>query len=153
MTSFVFPFIFVKDSSSDSEIKSQITKLFTVQAAIIGAHFLITLIFFYDNTSYLEKQKKFQKRLEADSDLTDLESDSQYSNYSVNNKNELPFSKQMKAVFTDPCYVCMFLSGSFIFGSLGGTANTLNAIVSIWGYPQVIKIFNYFFRFLEVWSQ
>ena len=48
----------------------------------------------------------------------------------------------MKNLFTDKTYVFMFISGSFIFGALGGVGNTATEIVSIWGYKQVSFTYN-----------
>jgi hypothetical protein len=55
---------------------------------------------------------------------------------------EIPgFKTQIKYLFTDVSYVCMMISGSIIFGSLGGIGNTATEIVSIWGYEEVSLTF------------
>lgn len=134
MASFVFPFIFIKDSSSNEIVKEQVFKLFLTTVLIGGTIFLMILIFFHDNESYLKKHKKELKENNSKSDLSEK---SEFSDDSFEEK--IPFSKQLKTVFGDLCYFFMFISGSLIFGTLGGTANTLNVIVSIWGYEQVKK--------------
>ena len=45
------------------------------------------------------------------------------------------FSLQLKALFADRAFCCMFLSTGLMTGVLGGIGNTINEVVSIFGFP------------------
>jgi hypothetical protein len=45
------------------------------------------------------------------------------------------YTVQLKTLFRDKTYVLMFVSTGLMTGVLGGIGNTVNEIVSIWGFP------------------
>ena len=50
---------------------------------------------------------------------------------------KIPVTVQYKILFSDGCYVLMFLSGSNIFGLLGAIGGTIVQEVVIWDLSEV----------------
>lgn len=55
----------------------------------------------------------------------------------LDEKGNVLFSVQLKALFADSTFFYMFLSTGLMTGVLGGIGNTINEVVAIFGFPQV----------------
>lgn len=114
MGGFLLPFIFIKTQKTNfGVIKSEIYVYLMMHTIVAVVCFILTIFFFSEN-----KQKG--------------------SSEDENNKEEeIPMMTQVKCLFSDLGYVCMFISASITFGLLGALGNAVSLVVSVWGYKEV----------------
>jgi Na+/melibiose symporter-like transporter len=111
MGGFLLPFVFIQTNHvSDSVIKKEVRGYLTKHTIVAGVCFLLTILFVTEN-----------KNLET--------SDSE--------EEKIPMGTQIKCLFTDLSYVCMFICASITFGLLGALGNVVSLVVSVWGYEEV----------------
>ena len=111
LTGFLSPFMFVNPEEKDNEkFKSQIARFNSSHTTLAFIILAIIFILFRQNPNKQNQEKE---------------------------KNTQPFKEQIQLLFSDGCYVCLFISGGLIGGNLGALGANLNTIFANYGFPQV----------------
>jgi FLVCR family feline leukemia virus subgroup C receptor-related protein len=116
MTSFVYPFFYVKEGAQPDEVRKQVKRYHLSHLIYSSGVLVLMLIFFRERTD--EKRPQLRRQSTVDG-------------------KKPKFKEIFKTLFKDGCFVCIFLAGGLVFGALGGIANALSEIMYIWGYSQV----------------
>lgn len=118
------------------------------QLFIFGSCTVLSVCFYFNisHTSH-SKPEDFEKSLTFDNSSDDLAVDAksldlklQQEEHKIlpehlDEKGNVLFSMQLKALFADRAFFYMFLSTGLMTGVLGGIGNTINEVVSIFGFP------------------
>jgi NADH:ubiquinone oxidoreductase subunit 6 (subunit J) len=114
MIGFLLPFVIIKTNHVDDEVIKKDVKVYLFLHAIISTLcFVLTLLFMSEN-----KQEVTEESGKAQA-------------------GKIPMKIQIKCLFTDLCYVSMFVSAAVPFGLLGALGNVVSLVVSIWGFQEV----------------
>jgi Na+/melibiose symporter-like transporter len=114
---FLLPFVFIRIKHNNyGEIRSEIYVYLMMHTIVAAVCFILTFFFFHENKA---------PNLEAQADKAESKEVS------------IPMGTQIKCLFTDKCYVQMFVSASITFGLLGALGNAVSLVVSVWGYDEV----------------
>jgi len=79
----------------------------------------------------------FEKKKRREDTILNIHDLSSAINGTSESKQRPTLKEQIKVLFSDIPYICMFISAGLVFGTLGSIGTSLNVIVYIWGYEEV----------------
>jgi len=137
IVSFVYPFMFVNELDSPAQITRDLRDYLLSHCVWSGILFTLICLFFFDKKKSKRAKDNKIKRIDVRQYNKEISGDS--SPYTKTGK--LKFKLQLKGLFSDWCFICMFMSVGMTSGVMGGIGGTINETVSIWGYPEVKSTF------------